>query len=280
MTLENVIAVGDIQGCFDCFESLLAKIAESDDRVPSTRLWLCGDLVNRGPKSLAMLRWAYQHRDRIITVLGNHDLHFLAVLAGARKTSRSDTLHELLNADDCDELARWLRGQPLAYFQDDHLLVHAGVLPQWSVADALACSAEVQTVLSGEHWKTFLHEMYGDEPRQWHSELRGVERLRVIVNGLTRLRFCSDAGEMEFASKEGSAGAPLGYRPWFDIEARASKHCTVVFGHWSTQGLLMRPELLGLDSGCVWGGALSAVRLANRELFQVNCPQAANPAPG
>jgi bis(5'-nucleosyl)-tetraphosphatase (symmetrical) len=277
-TVDDVIAVGDIQGCFDCFQQLLENI-ERPNRQPK-KFWLCGDLVNRGPQSLAMLRWAYQNRDQLVTVLGNHDLHFLAVLAGARKPSRSDTLNELLLAHDCEQLADWLRRQPLAHYQDGHLLVHAGMLPQWSVADALAYSAEVQAVLAGPNWQTFLHQMYGDEPRQWQDGLQGVARLRVIINGLTRLRFCSAAGEMEFASKEGSASAPPGMLPWFDVPERASQDCTIVFGHWSTLGLVDRSNLLGLDTGCVWGGALSAVRLADRELFQVSCPQAANPRPG
>ncbi len=284
MTLGNVIAIGDIQGCFDCFKGLLDMIDRASDGsgppLPKKRYWFCGDLVNRGPKSLEMLRWAFAHQDQIVTVLGNHDLHFLAVLAGARKPSKSDTFSELMRADDRDELANWLRRQPLAHFEDNHLLVHAGVLPQWSVADTLACSAEVQTVLAGPDWQTFMHQMYGDEPRQWRSSLRGVQRLRVIVNGLTRLRFCTSSGEMEFATKEGSAGAPPGYQPWFDVTERASKDCTVVFGHWSTLGLLMRPDILALDSGCVWGGALSAVRLSDRALLQVACPQAASPGPG
>lgn len=283
MTLKNVIAFGDIQGCFDRFQHLLAHIAKTDQTAApadTKRYWLCGDLVNRGPQSLDMLRWAYQHRDQVVTVLGNHDLHFLALLAGARKPSRSDTFKELMQADDRDELATWLRQQPLAYFEGGHLLVHAGVLPQWSVAQTLELAAEVQAVLAGGNWQAFMHQMYGDDPRQWRDNLRGIQRLRVIVNGLTRLRFCSTSGEMEFNTKEGSSGAPAGYQPWFDIADRASKDCTVVFGHWSTLGLLMRPNLIGLDTGCVWGGALSAVRLANRELFQVSCPQAANPTPG
>ena len=282
MTLANVFAIGDIQGCFDCFQQLLEVIEGSLVSRPAEkkRYWLCGDLVNRGSKSLEMLRWAKAHQDQVVTVLGNHDLHFLAVVAGARKLSASDTLNELMRADDRDELVNWLRRQPLAHFEEGHLLVHAGVLPQWSVAKTLELSAEVQSVIAGPDWQTFMQQMYGDQPRQWRNDLRGIKRLRVIVNGLTRLRFCSASGEMEFNTKEGSAAAPPGYQPWFEIENRGSRDVTIVFGHWSTLGLLRRPGLLALDTGCVWGGALSAVRLADRELFQVSCPQAANPKPG
>lgn len=246
---------------------------------PAERLWLCGDLVNRGPQSLSLLRWAYQNRDRVVCVLGNHDLHLLAVACGARRAGRNDTLDEVLNAPDREQLLDWLRAQPLAHFEAGHLLVHAGVLPNWDLAAVLSLADEVQTVLRGSDWRSFLHQMYGDQPNRWNDRLVGIDRLRVIVNALTRLRFCSRDGAMEFASKEGSDSAPLGFMPWFDVPTRATRHLTVVFGHWSTLGLVDRPDLLGLDTGCVWGGALTAVRLSDRARFQVCCPQAAVPTP-
>lgn len=246
---------------------------------PAERLWLCGDLVNRGPQSLSLLRWAYQNRDRLVCVLGNHDLHLLAVACGARRAGRNDTLDEVLNAPDREQLLDWLRAQPLAHFEAGHLLVHAGVLPNWDLAAVLSLADEVQTVLRGSDWRSFLHQMYGDQPNRWNDRLVGIDRLRVIVNALTRLRFCSRDGAMEFASKEGTGSAPLGFMPWFDVPTRATRHLTVVFGHWSTLGLVDRPDLLGLDTGCVWGGALTAVRLSDRARFQVCCPQAAVPTP-
>lgn len=282
VSAPQAIAIGDLQGCFDCFMQLLTQIdAGVDTRCPQpARLWFCGDLVNRGPQSLATLRWAYQHRQRLVTVLGNHDLHLLATYCGVRKPSRSDTLDEILRADDCDQLIDWLRRQPLAYYEANHLLVHAGVPPQWSAEQTVALAGEVQQVLSGPDWREFMATMYGDEPRQWHDRLRGADRLRVIVNALTRMRFCSKKGVMEFATKEGAAQAPAGYLPWFEVPRRQTRDQTVVFGHWSTLGLQVRPKLLALDTGCVWGGALTAIRLSDRAQFQVGCPQASAPGPG
>jgi bis(5'-nucleosyl)-tetraphosphatase (symmetrical) len=282
------VAIGDIQGCHDCLTALLAQIdapSPASPRTPASpgrpeRLWLTGDLVNRGPASLATLRWAHAHRDRLVTVLGNHDLHLLAVHAGIRPAHRSDTLDEILRAPDRDLLLDWLRGQPLAHLEDGHLMVHAGVLPGWSAARTVALADEVRTVLSGPGWRDFLASMYGNYPLAWDDALRGADRLRVIVNALTRLRFCTDAGHMEFATKDGAGSAPPGYRPWFEVPGRASADVTIVFGHWSTLGFVDRPGLLGLDTGCVWGGALTAVRLATRERLQVGCPRAADPARG
>lgn len=274
-----MFAIGDVQGCHDCLERLIAlldALPVADPRM-GVRLWLTGDLVNRGPQSLQTLRWAHRHRDRLVTVLGNHDLHLLAVAAGVRPLHRDDTLADILGAPDRDELLHWLRRQPLAFGDDRFLLVHAGVVPQWTAGRTLELAAEVQQQLSGPHWIEFLRTMYGNHPTRWDDGLTGADRLRVIVNALTRLRFCTPDGDINLKIKEGPAAAPPGYLPWFDVPGRRTSDVTVVFGHWSTLGYLERPGLIGLDTGCVWGGQLTAVRLATRERFQVGCPRAAIP---
>ncbi|HWS74039.1 MAG TPA: symmetrical bis(5'-nucleosyl)-tetraphosphatase [Quisquiliibacterium sp.] len=276
-SLAATVAIGDVQGCFDCLEALLAQVDAAAPDGARPRLWLAGDLVNRGPKSLETLRWAMANEHRLVTVLGNHDLHLLALAAGIRPAHRSDTLDAILTAPDRAQLLDWLRRRPLAHLEQDTLLVHAGVLPQWSAQRAVALAAEVQRVLSGPDWAAFLRVMYGNQPARWDDRLEGADRLRLIVNAFTRLRFCSAEGTMEFATKEGAGGAPRGYLPWFDVPGRASADVTVVFGHWSTLGLLNRPRLLALDTGCVWGGALTGVRLGDRRRYQVGCPQAQMP---
>jgi bis(5'-nucleosyl)-tetraphosphatase (symmetrical) len=263
--------IGDLQGCAERFDALLAQ-------APAPRLWLTGDLVNRGPASLQALRTVRAH-PACTTVLGNHDLHLLAAAAGLKRPGKSDTLQEILDAPDRDELLEWLRHRPLAHLEEGYLLVHAGVLPQWTAGQTRALAAEVETVLRGPDWKAFLAQMYGNQPSRWDDGLRGADRLRCIVNALTRIRFCTAEGEMEFATKDGGVeAAPTGYLAWFDVPDRRTQDVTVVFGHWSAQGLVMRPNLIGLDTGCVWGGKLTAVRLPAREVFQVPCPQ--HRAPG
>ena len=271
-------AIGDLQGCQGALERLLALIPDA------TELWLAGDLVNRGPRSLDALRWARDACEGRVpglsarTVLGNHDLHLLAVAAGIRRPHRSDTLDEILDAPDRDALLHWLRRQPLALHDGPWLMVHAGVLPQWDVDTTLALAAEVQAVLSGPRWRDFLAAMYGNHPARWDDTLEGADRLRVIVNALTRLRFCTADGEMEFATKDSAATPPAGFLPWFDVPRRATRDVQVVFGHWSTLNLMLRPDVVCLDSGCVWGRALSALRLADRHAVQVDCPECAAPA--
>ncbi len=260
-------AIGDVQGCLDSLLALLSKIPSS------ARLRLVGDLVNRGPRSLDALRWAIEQGERVVTVLGNHDLHLLAVAAGIRRAHRTDTLDDILCAPDRDALLDWVRTRPLAHFEDGWLMVHAGVLPQWSVERTLELADEVQRVLSGPRWLEFLREMYGNEPAQWSDSLRGNDRLRVIVNALTRIRFCTPDGRMEFAAKEGVDHAPAGYLPWFDVPGRASADTPIVFGHWAALGWLDRPDLLSIDTGCVWGRELTAVRLRDRRVLRVGCAE-------
>jgi bis(5'-nucleosyl)-tetraphosphatase (symmetrical) len=268
--------IGDLQGCAHEAGLLLDRIA--DDAREEARILFVGDLINRGPQSLEALRRMKTLSEgsggRIDALLGNHDLHLLAVAAGVRKASRSDTLDEILAAPERDELLAWLRRRPMAMFVDAHLLVHAGVPPQWSAAQTMALAAEVETVLRGDGWAEFLRRMYGNLPDRWDDGLQGIDRLRCIVNALTRMRLCWPDGRMDFEHKESDKG-PEGsdLQPWFDLPGRKTADVTVVFGHWSALGLVLRPNLVGLDSGCVWGGKLTAVCLDDRLLLQVDCPE-------
>jgi len=261
-------AVGDIQGCYASFLQLLEATGFNPAR---DRLWLVGDLINRGPNSLEVLRWMVRHEACVTTVLGNHDLHALAVAEGFVEANRNDTLDPLLTAPDRESLLGWLRRQPLAHAEGDYLMVHAGVLPQWSAQDAVALAGEVEQVLRGEDYRFFLSRMYGNDPDHWLPELRGMGRLRVITNALTRLRVCTPEGRMEFRFKGELKDIPTDVLPWFDVPARRSADVTVIFGHWSALGLQLRDNLVALDTGCLWGGRLSAMRLEDRQLFQVSC---------
>ncbi|MFT5644252.1 MAG: bis(5'-nucleosyl)-tetraphosphatase (symmetrical) [Janthinobacterium sp.] len=277
--------IGDLQGCHQQTLALLDRIdaqAHQHDLAPFNILF-AGDLINRGPQSLATLRHvralALAHPGRVDSVLGNHDLHLLAVANGIRPQHKCDTLTEILDAPDRADLIDWLRHRPLAIERDGHLLVHAGVLPQWSVQQTLSLAREVETMLRGPDWVSFLAQMYGNVPHAWDDSLTGFDRLRCIVNALTRLRFCTQDGVMDFDMKEsGSADPQSGLMPWFDVAGRKSAGDTIVFGHWSALGLTLRPNLIGLDSGCVWGGQLSAVCLQQRTLLQVACPAYQQPA--
>ncbi len=261
-------AVGDIQGCFASLQALLEKCSFSPE---FDRLWLVGDLVNRGPRSLETLRFVKGLGDRAVTVLGNHDLSLLMAAEGFGKRHRSDTIDDILAAPDRDELLHWLRHQRLMHVQGDYAMVHAGLLPAWSVAEARALAGEVEQALQAQNYREFLANMWGSEPGSWDSSLTGWPRLRVIVNAMTRMRFCSPAGEMDFKAKGELSQAPAGYLPWFEVPGRRSAATVLVTGHWSALGLRLEPNLLALDSGCLWGGKLSALRLEDRALFQVDC---------
>jgi len=277
----NTYVIGDLQGCHQQTLALLDRIAQAEAGAPPPAILFAGDLINRGPDSLATLRHvralAAASDGRINSVLGNHDLHLLAVAYGIRPEHKSDTLAGILAAPDRDELIDWLRRRPLMIQATangrDHLLVHAGVLPQWAATQALDLAGEVEAMLRGPDLAGFLRQMYGNQPDAWRDDLAGAERLRCIINAMTRLRFCTADGVMDFKMKEsGKADAGSGLMPWFDVPGRRTERDTVVFGHWSALGLTMRPNLLGLDSGCVWGGQLSAMRLEDRALLQVACP--------
>jgi bis(5'-nucleosyl)-tetraphosphatase (symmetrical) len=239
-----------------------------------------GDLVNRGPNSLETLRFARDLGERAVVVLGNHDLHLLAVAEGYVKPRKDDTLNDVIGAPDRADLLDWLRRRPMIHVEGNTTLVHAGLLPQWEVRTAQALAREVEAELRGPKHGKFLRTLYGSRPDRWTEDLSGADRLRVIVNAMTRLRFCTPKGVMEFETKGESTRAPKGYLPWFDVPRRKSKGSTIVCGHWSALGLRVAPNLLALDSGCVWGGRLSAIRLEDRRLFQVPCaPDASGSAP-
>ena len=262
-------AVGDIQGCFNSFERLLDKCSFN----PAVdRLWLVGDLVNRGPKSLETLRFVKSLGDSAVTVLGNHDLYLLMVAEGGVKgRGKDDTLQPILDAPDCDELLHWLRHQPLCHLEGSHCMVHAGLLPQWTTAQARTLAAEVERALQGSQYHEFIANMWGSKPDFWSDDLAGWPRLRVIVNAMTRMRFCTMEGVMDFHAKGETSKAPPGHLPWFEVPGRRSADTVLVTGHWSALGLKMTPNLLALDSGCLWGGHLTAVRLEDRRIFQVDC---------
>lgn len=274
--------IGDVQGC----DAALGRLLHTLDFSPSRdHLVLLGDLVNRGPDSTAVLRRVRALGGAAQSLLGNHDLHLLGVAHGVRKAGRRDTLAGLLAAHDRDALLDWLRQQSMVLHRRidgrDLLMLHAGVLPQWDVAQTLACAAELEAVLRGPQLGEFLHEMYGNEPDQWSDSLRGSARLRVIVNALTRLRLCSAQGVMEFDTKDDAAKPPAGFMPWFDVPGRRTAQATIAFGHWSTLGYVSRPDLLATDTGCVWGGCLTAVRIGatldERERIDVHCEAAQQP---
>ncbi|MBT3067383.1 symmetrical bis(5'-nucleosyl)-tetraphosphatase [Rhodoferax sp. U11-2br] len=275
--------IGDVQGCDSALQHLLDTISFSPSR---DTIYLLGDLVNRGPDSAGVLRRLMAYGQSAQCLLGNHDLHLLAAAHGARKPGRKDTLEGVLNAPDRTALLDWLRQQRLAiqlqHQGSEYLMVHAGILPGWSATKTMALASEVESVLCSAGLPEFLHQMYGNTPAGWSDALTGVERLRVIVNALTRLRFCTPQGEMEFSVTDGPAAAPAGYLPWFEVPGRQTADACVAFGHWSTLGWLGRTDVLSLDTGCVWGGALSALKLgesrqAAHELIQVPCPQAQRP---
>ena len=264
-------AIGDIQGCYHAFTALLARLQFNPKH---DQLWLVGDLINRGGGSLEVLRWCYANSDVVTAVLGNHDLHALVVANGFVQPHRGDTLDALLAAPDSATLLDWLRHQKMIHANDDYVMVHAGLLPQWTVAQALALGAEVESALSAENYCDFLAAMYGNLPNQWDENLTGFDRLRVITNAMTRLRICSATGEMEFKFKGELADVPVPYLPWFNVPNRKSAKDTIVFGHWSALAsqqtfLEEKNKLYALDTGCLWGGQLTAFCLETKMMTQV-----------
>lgn len=261
---QDIYAIGDLQGCLESLDGLLEQIPED------SHIIFVGDLVNRGPESLQTLRRvkALCENGRAQTVLGNHDLHLLAVAAGAGSVHKKDTISEILEAPDFVELIDWLRCQPLLIETDDTLFVHAGIPPHWTLQEAKKLAQEAHDALCSHDWKTYLQGMYGADV--FCESLCGAARMRGILNALTRMRFIGPDGKPDYVIKEGILQAPAGYKPWFECRRRIDK--TICFGHWSMLGLMLRPQLIAIDTGCLWGGTLSAVRLSDRRLFQEPCP--------
>ena len=257
-------AIGDVQGCFDELQALAAQLRFDPAR---DRLWFVGDLVNRGPKSLEVLRYVRALGDAAVSVLGNHDFHLLCLAEAFARKRLDDTLDEVLAAPDVMELLSWLRARPLMHAVPGMAMVHAGLLPQWSMDKALALAREVEAALRGPEHREFLRHLYGAEPRAWRDDLAGWDRLRVIVNAMARMRFCTAQGEMDMKVK--GTEAPAGFRPWFELRPAGER--PIVCGHWSALGLKLTERLAALDTGCVWGGSLTALRLEDRALFQVPC---------
>jgi bis(5'-nucleosyl)-tetraphosphatase (symmetrical) len=260
--------IGDMQGCFDPFIGLLEKINFNSNQ---DCLWLTGDLVNRGPKSLEALRFIKSLKYSQV-VLGNHDLHFLSIFYGQSNLNSQDTLKPILDAPDKEDLATWLRHRPLLHHDADLgvTLVHAGLPPQWDLQKALQCANELETVLRGKHYLDFFKHMYGDIPNCWNDALAGWDRLRVIANCLTRLRFCDAEGHLDLNTKGNIA--QKGYFPWFKVAKRRSKNLKILFGHWAAlAGKTNDPNAIALDTGCVWGGCLTALRLEDGKRFAFNC---------
>jgi bis(5'-nucleosyl)-tetraphosphatase (symmetrical) len=273
----STYAIGDLQGCYDPLARLLDYLDFSPE---ADRLWFVGDLVNRGPQSLEVLRFVRKLGDAALTVLGNHDLHLIMQAHGYGKTNKEDTLEPVLKAPDRDELIAWLRNQPLFHVENGWAMVHAGLLRDWDVVQAEGLSGEVAAALRDPNYVDFLANMWGSEPDAWRDDLCGWDRLRVVVNAMTRMRFVTADGRMEFRAP-GAKGpperGPAGCLPWFEVAGRKSADHLIVCGHWSALGYRQETNLLALDTGCLWGGSLTAVRLEDRRVFQMPCRQSSKP---
>ncbi|MGH8115334.1 MAG: symmetrical bis(5'-nucleosyl)-tetraphosphatase [Rhodanobacteraceae bacterium] len=273
-----VFAIGDIQGCYDELQRLLERIKYNPTR---DTLWFAGDLVNRGPQSLQTLRFVKNLPERTVCVLGNHDLHLLARAAGVQRHKASDTLDEVLAAPDCDDLLDWLRHRPLLHHDSalGFTLVHAGLPPEWDLTLARKCAHDLESVLRGDACRDFLHHMYGNAPARWSDDLQGTERLRFIVNCFTRLRYCDAQGHMHMKPKGAPGTQAAGLMPWFEVPGRKSANTNIVFGHWSTLGQIHWPQaqVHGLDTGCIWGGCLTALNLDTGATVSSSCAQSRRP---
>jgi bis(5'-nucleosyl)-tetraphosphatase (symmetrical) len=262
----STFAIGDLQGCFRTLQALLEAINFDRER---DRLWFVGDLVNRGPDSLACLRFVRDLGGRAVTVLGNHDLHLLAAAEGLGKRGKNDTLAQVLDADDAKELLHWLRQQKLIHVEQDYAMVHAGLLPEWSWADAQTLAREVEEKLAGPNYRGVLETMYGNEPTTWEPGLRGDARMRITINAMTRLRVLNKHCAIDFKFKGALADMPADLMPWFTAQTVRESPPVVVTGHWSALDLYVSPSVVSLDTGCVWGRKLTAMRLEDRAIFQV-----------
>lgn len=267
-----VYAVGDLQGCLEPLKCLLDDVRFTPG---NDRLWLVGDLINRGPQSLETLRFLYSIRDSLVCVLGNHDLHLLAASRHSERLKKSDTLREILEAPDCHELLVWLRRQKLMHYDAERnvAMTHAGIPPQWSLKKALKLAGEVEQALQDDKlYERFLANMYGNEPARWDNDLEGVTRLRVITNYFTRMRFCTADGKLDLKGKEGIETAMPGYAPWFSHKQRKTRDVKIIFGHWAAlEGRCDEPGVFALDSGCVWGGSLTLLNVDTLQRHHCDC---------
>ena len=261
-----IYAIGDIQGCYHSFLALLKKIKFKRGR---DQLWLVGDLINRGKGSLQVLRWCFKNRSSVTAVLGNHDLHGLAIKYKVIEPDDEDTLSHLIKAKDSDLLFKWLRSLPLAHYEKKHLLVHAGILPQWTIKDVLKLSKEISTQLRRKKFEDFLSSIYGNKPNKWSSTLNKNDKARIVINAMTRLRALSSAGAIDFTYKGELKNMPKKLKAWFDHPQRKTKDNIIIFGHWSALGLVTRGDIFAIDTGCVWGRALTAIRLDDKLIFSV-----------
>lgn len=267
-------AIGDLQGCFHTLEALLAKIGFSRSR---DQLWFVGDLVNRGHSSLECLRFIKGLANRAVAVLGNHDLHLLALAEGFGRTGRNDTLTPILNAPDCDELMQWLRQRPLMHTKDEFVMVHAGLLPQWDLEFAMKLAHEVEAVLRGKNYRALLAILYGNEPDLWRDDLAGADRYRIIINAMTRMRAVTNDARIDLEFMGELVNLPEGLSPWFERKHSSLADKTVIAGHWSALGLHVTSHFIGIDTGCIWGRKLTAMRLEDRKIFQVPCAESSTP---
>jgi len=271
----TIFAIGDIQGCFQELQQLLKKIKFSTDK---DQLWFTGDLVNRGPESLAVLRFVKDLKENAITVLGNHDLHMLAVVHGLEKPRKKDTFKEILQASDRDALMEWITQQPLMHCENENVLVHAGIYPDWSIEQAAKLAKEVEAVLQSDKLIDFMKNMYGNQPKYWSDEHSGWDRLRFITNCFTRMRFCTTNKQLDMQEKCKPGNQSRGLFPWFELRNENLKQYRILFGHWSTLGMVNDDKVVSLDSGCLWGGKLTAIALQDPPYFtSLDCHGAMQP---
>ena len=268
-----VYVIGDLQGCYTELNRLLDKIRFDQVR---DQLWFCGDLVNRGPESLQSLRFVRSLGDAAVTVLGNHDLHLLAIFHKQQKPRKSDTLSEILNSPDCAELMAWLQSRQLVHFDRklNFMLVHAGIHPEWDLRETLNCADELEVALQKNNGKVFFKQMYGDVPDHWSPGLTGIERLRCITNILTRMRFVTADGRLEYKAKGSpQQHADQGLTPWFETNRQLDDSIRIAFGHWSTLRVGVYGKHYAVDGGCVWGGRITALRIDSSEpqWFSIGC---------
>ncbi len=269
----KIFAIGDVQGCFDELQLLLKSLAFQPG---IDKLWFTGDLVNRGPQSLEVLRYVKSLGNSAITALGNHDLHLLAVASDHSRLAHGDTLLPILEATDREDLLNWLRFRPLCHYDADLncLLIHAGLPPQWSINNTIQYAQEVESILQGDNFEDYFGKMYGDMPRFWCNSLTGWDRYRYITNALTRMRYIDNSNGLCLSAKGPLGTQPHDCVPWFDAAERKSRGTTIVFGHWSTLGYYCQKNVIALDSGCLWGGALTAVDITDKtptKTFQIKC---------